>query len=149
MLNDSQGRQFDVKSPVDGTLHFLDFWKTKNLIRKGDLLFKITPLNHGSYIGKLKVPHNHIEGLSIGQEVRIPSTNLLFSSENDLKGSIAKIATVPDDQGKHIVEVSFPGLSELPAFSLERTTMAYIIAEDLNLLERLFYQIKDIFNVNK
>ena len=150
-LKDSIGQMHEIKSPISGKVHFLDFWREKTTVAKGNLLFKITPLKYGNYVGKLKVPAGQVGTLSPGQEVRIPSTTIFFPSGDDLVGKISKIASVPDENGNYVVEVLFPEMLDTlkrdpSLYPIDSKAIANIITEDLSLLERLFYQLKDIFD---
>ena len=154
VLKDNLGKSHSMNSPIDGSVYFLDFWKEEEAVRKGDVLFKIVPVNQGDSVGKLKIPGQHLTKLTIGQEVSIQLGSGFYFNKEELVGNVNGIVSIPDENGYHAVEVLFTDRLDSSADTLGKHQMdmkdkAYVIIEDLSLLERLFYQLKGIFKPNK
>ena len=67
-----------------------------------------------------------------------------------LKGQIESIALLPDEDGFYLVTVSLPSslitsYKKEITFRHEMRGSAEIITEDLRLIERFFYQLKNVF----
>jgi hypothetical protein len=68
-------------------------------------------------------------------------------------GAIDNISLIPDQEGFYRVDVNLPetlitSYNEEIEFKQEMTGTAEIITEDLRLLERFFYQFKELVNRN-
>ncbi len=68
-----------------------------------------------------------------------------------LEGTIRSISMVPDTNGNYLIDVELPKklmttYNKEIAFKQEMSGSAEIITEDLRLIERFFYQLKNIFN---
>ena len=68
-----------------------------------------------------------------------------------LKGEVTYISLLPDSEGFYLVDVSLPkklvtSYKKEIVFKQEMVGSAEIITEDLRLLERFFYQFKDILS---
>jgi len=139
-----------LRSSINGQIHFVDFWEKRSNVQEGDLLFRIVPSNHGSIIGKIKIPANQAVKIEKGQRVKIHLSEQLNAKYSIIEGIVHNISTMADETGNIVVkarineklttvngkEVDFkPGI----------TGTAEIIIEDLRLIERFFYQIKNIF----
>ena len=68
-----------------------------------------------------------------------------------LQGEVTSISLTPDNEGFYLIDVSLPKYlitsynKEIP-FRQEMIGTAEIITEDLRLLERLFYQFRQILD---
>ena len=69
----------------------------------------------------------------------------------ELNGNIAYISPVPNQDGKYLIDVGIDKKLETSygkkiPFRQEMKGNAKIITEDLRLIERFFYQLKNIIN---
>lgn len=146
----ASGVEMLVKSKTSGRVYFVDFWKIGLSVERGDLLFRIVPSNHGFFTGKLKVPMNQTAKIKKGQQVRI------YLSESDMleydivQGVVQNISTVPDADGFLLVEVKLGEKlvtinDKEIIYAPGKIGKAEIIVEELRLIERFFYQLKNIF----
>lgn len=148
----NDGADMMLTSNMSGQIHFIDFWKIGRHVKQGDLLFTIMPTNHGPYIGKLKVPINQIAKIRKGQQVRIYLSEDIILKNDIIESTIQRIGTVPDQDGFLSVEVKIgerlATISDKEISYMPGTTgKAEIIVEDLRLIERFFYQLRNIFNM--
>jgi len=66
-------------------------------------------------------------------------------------GKVKNIALTPDDEGMYLIDVSLPeklitSYDQEIEFKQEMRGSAEIITEDLRLLERFFYQFKELLD---
>ena len=67
-----------------------------------------------------------------------------------LTGKVKSISLTPDEEGNRLIDVAFPNGIETSykkkiEFQQEMAGSADIVTEDLRLIERFFYQFKDMF----
>lgn len=103
-----------------------------------------------AYIAKLKTPSFNSGKLLLGQTVNIKLENYPDAEFGILEGNIKNISLITDKDGFYIVDVSLPPklittYHKEIEFKQEMLGMAEIITEDLRLIERFFYQFKEIF----
>ncbi len=139
-----------LKSEVNGKVSFLNFWSSNQTVKQGDLVFTIIPSANSSFIAKLKTPAQNSGKLKIGQTVNIKVENYPDTEFGTLKGNIDKISLFPDEDGLYLVDVSLPSnlitsYNKAITFKQEMRGSAAIITEDLRLIERFFYQLKNVF----
>lgn len=142
--------QYVFKSNIDGKVAFSNYWRTNETVNQGDLVFTIIPKESSSFIAKLKTPANNSGKLKIGQEVNIKLENYPEAEFGTLKAKVRHISQIPDNDGFYLILAQLPkelitSYKKIIEFKQEMRGSAEIITEDLRLVERFFYQIKDIF----
>lgn len=147
----ANGEEIALKSELSGQVHFVSFWKIGLQVKRGDLLFRIVPSNHGPFIGELKVPINQTVRIRKEQQVRIYLSENIILKNDIIESKVHHISTVPDQNGFHSVEVKIgERLATINDKEISYTPgsigKAEIIVEDLRLIERFFYQLRNIFN---
>ncbi|SFN91828.1 Multidrug resistance efflux pump [Bizionia echini] len=143
-------QKYVLKSNIKGKVSFLHFWNANQNVSTGDLVFTIIPTQNLSYIAKLKTPMQNSGKLKVGQQVNISVQNYPETEFGFLSGSINQISIIPDNEGFYLIDVKLPNklitsYNKEIEFKQEMIGKAEIITEDLRLIERFFYQIKDIF----
>ncbi|PIV94175.1 MAG: HlyD family secretion protein [Flavobacteriaceae bacterium CG17_big_fil_post_rev_8_21_14_2_50_33_15] len=141
--------QYVLKSNIRGKVSFLNFWNINQTVNQGDLVFSIIPSDDSSFIAKLKTPAQNSGKIKIGQRVNIKLENYPNTEFGVLYGTIKNISLIADKEGFYFVDVELPrklitSHSKEIEFKQEMHGTAEIITEDLRLIERLFYQFKDI-----
>ena len=127
-----------------------NYWRTNETVNQGDLIFTIIPTKSSTFIAKLKAPANNSGKLKIGQSVNIKLENYPEAEFGTLQAKVNHISLIPNKEGFYQI------LAELPKdlitsykkpieFKQEMRGTAEIITEKLRLMDRFFYQIKDIF----
>ncbi|WP_024741909.1 HlyD family secretion protein [Tenacibaculum maritimum] len=142
--------RFVLASRVDGTVSFLNVWSANQTVNQGDLVFTIIPKENSSYIAKLKTPAQNSGKIKIGQGVNIKLQNYPDTEFGVLKGTVKKISLIPNEEGNYFIDVKLPqklitSYHKEIEFKQEMLGSAEIITEDLRLIERFFYQLKQIF----
>ncbi len=139
-----------LRSEINGTVSFLDFWSINQQVRPDDLIFTIIPQKNTRHIAKLKIPTFNSGKLAIGQKVYLMLDKYPEKEYGKLKSEINKISAVADEEGNYLVDVILDRElvstydKKIP-FQSEMSGRATVITEDLRLLERFFYQIRGIF----
>jgi len=140
-----------LKSDIAGKVSFMNVWNVNQTVIGGDLVFTIIPSEHSSYIAKLKAPAQNSGKIVIGQTVNIKLENYPDDEFGVLKGTIKNISLLPDKEGFYLVNVALPEklittYDKEIVFQQEMRGTAEIITEDLRLIERFFYQLKDVLS---
>lgn len=145
--------RYATTSDIDGKVAFSKLWIENQTVNQGDLLFTIIPEESSTYIAKLKTPAQNSGKIKVGQTVYIKLENYPDTEFGSLKGDIKSTSLLPDENGFYLITVSLPEKlitsykKEIP-FRYEMRGSAEIITEDLRLIERFFYQLKNIVNNN-
>jgi multidrug efflux pump subunit AcrA (membrane-fusion protein) len=143
--------QYVFKSKMNGTVSFLNYWSQNQTVLQGDLVFTIIPKENSSFIAKLKTPAQNLGKVRVGQTVNIKLQNYPDYEFGVLKGTVNTISEISDKKGFYTIDVSLPdklitSYNKKIVFRQEMRGAAEIITEDLRLIQRLFYQLKNNFN---
>src|SRR5690606_16828152 len=135
-----------------------NIWNKNQTVNAGDLVFSIIPSNGSDFIARLKTPIQNSGKIKVGQKVNIRLENFPDEEFGILNGAVKTISLLPDSEGFYTIEVSldssthdssdflFTSYGKKIQFTQEMRGVAEIITEDLRLIERFFYQIRNIFN---
>jgi len=142
--------QYVLKSNINGNVSFLNYWNENQTVNQGDLVFTVIPSENSAFIAKLKSPAQNSGKLKIGQTVNINLENYPDTEFGTLKGAIKNISAVPDKEGYYLIDVQLPktlitSYKKAIDFKQDMRGSAEIITEDLRLIERFFYQLKNVF----
>jgi len=106
-------------------------------------------IQHESYLVRAKAIGLNTGKLKVGQKAIVRLSNYPDREFGVLEGKLVNISKIPDGEGFLILEIELSkqlttsfGI-ELE-FQQEMTGSAEIVTEDLRLLERLFYQLRDL-----
>ena len=138
-----------LKSHTKGTVIFLNFWSSNQNVSEGDLMFTVIPNENSNYIVKAKTLPYNTGKIKKGQRVNILLENYPEEEFGALNGFVSKVSITPDKDGLYIIDVLLPKKllttygQELD-FKQEMTGQAEIITEDLRLIDRFFYQFRNI-----
>lgn len=140
-------------SEIEGKVSFLNIWNKNQTVNQGDLVFTIIPIENSLYIAKLKTPAQNLGKVKLGQKVNIKLDNYPDYEFGVLNGKIETISEISDKDGFYSVDVLLPnGLittyNKSIEFKQEMRGTAEIITEDLRLIERFFYQLRQIISKN-
>ncbi|MEM9686836.1 MAG: HlyD family efflux transporter periplasmic adaptor subunit, partial [Bacteroidota bacterium] len=140
-----------LRSNMEGKVSFMNVWTANQTVNTGDLVFTIIPSENSSYVAKLRAPAQNSGKIKPGQIVNIKLENFPDDEFGVLKGRVKNSALIPDEEGFYRIDVVLPEKlittygKEIP-FKQEMRGIAEIITEDLRLIERFFYQLKDVFS---
>ncbi len=142
-------KQFVLKSSIKGNVSFLSFRNENQTVKTGDLVFTIIPANNSSYVGKINAPAANSGKIKIKQRVQIKLASFPSDEFGEINGSVKTISIVPDEKGNYLIDVELPKelittYGKTIEFKHEMKGIAEIVTEDLRLIERFFYQLKNI-----
>lgn len=140
---------FVFRSTMEGSVSYFQVWSESQNINIGDQVFSIIP-NDENIIAKLRVPALNSGKIKLGQKVIIRLANFPDREFGVLSGIVSSISLVPNSEGVFLIDVSMPKghmttYNKKIPFQQEMISSADIITEDLRLIERLLYQVRDIF----
>ena len=138
-----------LRSPIDGTVSFNNFYAENQNISEGDRAFTIVPDNMGEVIGKVELPVRGSGKVKEGLDVNVKFDNYPYMEFGMVRGKVNSVSLVPEDNF-YMVEVSFPnGLVTNYNQDLEMQNQligqAEIITEDLRLIQRFFNPLKALW----
>ncbi|WP_282043939.1 HlyD family secretion protein [Winogradskyella flava] len=141
--------QYVLKSNIEGKVAFLNYWNVNQTVNPGDLVFTIIPTENSSFIAKLKTPAQNSGKIKIGQKVNIKLQNYPDKEFGVLSGAVSHISLIPNEDGLYIVDVLLPqklitSYNKEIDYKQDMIGVAEIITEDLRLIERFFYQFREI-----
>jgi multidrug resistance efflux pump len=143
-------QQYLFVSPIEGRVSFFNFWAKNQHVNTGDEVLSIVPKATHKIIGRMLMPIQNSGQVKKGQKVIIRLAAYPFQEYGMLIGTIKNISLLPS-QETYAVEVDLPNqltttFKKKIELKSELSGTAEVITEDLRLLERVFYQLRKIFN---
>ncbi|MGB5818016.1 MAG: HlyD family efflux transporter periplasmic adaptor subunit [Saonia sp.] len=145
-------QQFLLKSPISGKITVFDIWNQYQNVAVGETLFTVVPDNLEEIIGRVTLPIRNSGKVRVGQKVIIKLANYPFEEWGSLQGEIANISEVPK-QGEEAFYTLYIEIENLRTsygkeikFRQEMQGTAEIVIEELTILERIFYQLRKVFD---
>lgn len=137
-------------SSIDGRVSFQQYWAENQFVKSGEVIFTVFPNNRDNLLGKLVVPAQNTGKIKINQKVLIKLDNYPYQQYGILEGKVKNISLSSDSEGNYYIEVEFPkklrtSYNKELEFDKELRGTAEIVTEDLRLIERFFYQFRNIF----
>ncbi|MFT5890489.1 MAG: multidrug resistance efflux pump [Dokdonia sp.] len=141
---------YALTSNLDGKVSFLNFWSENQTVNAGDIVFTVIPKDGSEFIAKLKTPAQNSGKIKVGQNVIIRLENYPDTEFGTLEGKVTKISVITDEEGMYAIDVSLPKtlvttFGKDIDFQQEMRGTGDIVTEDLRLIERFFYQLRNIF----
>ncbi|WP_298904463.1 HlyD family efflux transporter periplasmic adaptor subunit [uncultured Psychroserpens sp.] len=142
-------QMYVLQSAINGQVSFLNYYNTNQTVNQGDLVFTIIPNESSTFIAKLKTPAQNSGKIKIDQTVNVKVDNFPKSEFGVLNGKVMYISAIPDKDGLYLVNVKLPkelvtSYNKKIEFKQEMLGSAEIITEDLRLIERFFYQLREV-----
>jgi multidrug resistance efflux pump len=138
-----------IVSSTNGTVSFQQFFGENQFVKSGDAILSILPKDKVALVGRMSVPATNSGKVTTGEKVLIKLDNYRYQEFGIVEGRVQNISLTPDDKGNYYVDVILPkGLKtsynkRLP-FDKELKGNAEIVTKDLRLIERFFYQIRQL-----
>jgi multidrug resistance efflux pump len=140
-----------LRATLKGRLSFTQNWSENQQVVQGDLLFTVFPKEYESYIAVLKTPVWNSGKLKVGQKTYLKLQNFPEAEFGVVEGKVSSISQVPDKNGFYYVQVALSDSlitsyqNEIKLYQ-ETKVVAETVTEDSRLLERFFYQFKELFS---
>ncbi|MBU2974963.1 HlyD family secretion protein [Zobellia sp. B3R18] len=142
--------KYVLKSNIQGTVSFLNYWNSNQSVNSGDLVFTILPKTNSPYIAKLQTPNSNSGKIRLGQQVNLSLYDYPEYEYGIMRGTVSQISSTSNEKGTYIIDVAVP--KELISsynrpidFKHEMKGEAKIITEDLRLIERILYSFRKKF----
>ena len=138
-----------MRSPIEGTISFNNFYAENQNITEGDRVFTIVPDDVGQLIGKVGLPVRGSGKVQVGFDVNVKFDNYPYMEFGLVRGKVKNVSLVPENN-YYMVEVEFPnGLVTNYGNDLQMQNQlmgqAEIITEDLKLIQRFFNPLKALW----
>ena len=138
-----------IKAPTEGRISYFTFWSENQNVKQGDEVFTIIPTSQTEIIGKVLLPLQSTGKLKIGQKAIIKLDNFPYAEFGVIEGRVKQISSIPK-QNQYAVEIHFNNKLVTNTGTIITTKndiqgSVNIVTEDLRLIERIFYQIRKIF----
>ena len=141
-------------SPISGKVTLFDVWNQFQNVNEGEILFTVVPNDLEEIIGKVALPIRNSGKVKKGQKVLIKLDNYPFEEWGSLQGEIDNISEVPK-QGEKAYYTLYISIDNLTTtydkeidFKQEMQGTAEIIVEELTILQRIFYQLRKVLDIN-
>lgn len=143
--------KYVLKSEIEGHVSFLDYYTSNQVVQQGDLVFTLIPKDNREYIARLRAPKRNAGKLEVGQHVNIRVDNYPSDEFGVLTGQVNHISPLTDKAGNYLLEVALPpslitSYQKKIEFRQEMTGSAEIVTEDLRLMDRFLYQLREILS---
>lgn len=145
-------QRFLLKSPITGKVTVFDIWNQYQNVNVGETLFTVVPNDLEEIIGRVTLPIRNSGKVKVGHKVIIKLANYPFEEWGNLEGEIQNISEVPK-QGEEAFYTLYIKLNGLTtsygkeiAFKQEMQGTAEIVVEELTILQRIFYQLRKVFD---
>ncbi len=144
-------QSFSLKADKAGKVSALTELFAGRTVQAGEPLVAIVPENQRFYVSTT-VPPANFGRVEKGQAVNLKLANYNWQEFGMLKGRVAQVSEVPTELG-YRVQIELNEQREGAAANIqlkpEMAATAEIQTQDLRLIERLFYQIKKLFDRDK
>src|SRR5690554_6706936 len=134
-----------------GKVSFQKPWIENQTVNQGDWVFTVIPTDNSNYIARLQTPAQNSGKIEVGQKVNIKLDNYPDTEFGMLTGTVKNSSLIPDNDGFYCVDVDLPSTlvtsyNKTIEFKQEMGGTAEIVTEDLRLIERFFYQFKEVLS---
>ncbi len=140
-------QKYLLKSPITGSLTYLDFAKDNMFLEKDKEVAMIVPSGGGIVYGEMFLPQENLGKVEIGQMVHLELDHYQKREFGILEGEVKSIAPISQKNGyKAIVELPKnlkTGANKTLEFNHGMEGNARVITQDIRLIHRLFYQIRE------
>lgn len=142
-------QNFLIVSSTNGIVSFPQFYGENQFVKAGDALISVLPDDKSSLVGRMEVPSVNSGKIVPGQKVLVKLDNFRYQEYGIVQGKVVNMSLTPNENGNYYVGVILPyGLktsyNKTLTFDKELKGNAEIVTKDLRLIERLFYQLKEL-----
>ena len=140
-----------LQSNNAGIVAFLDYWSSGQTLKEGELVFTVSPESVPYFLAKLRTPKTNAGKIKIGQKVNIKLNDYPDYEFGVLQGRVERISSVSNTDGTYVLDVRVSRdlkttYGKHIDFKQDMQGTADIITEDLRLIERYFYQFRELFS---
>lgn len=147
--------QYLLKSPRSGRVSFFDVWGKHQNVEDGQVIFTIIPMGQMEFLGMCRVPFRNSGRIKAGQRVILKLESYPYREWGSVDGEVQIVSEVPkigENEG-YIVYITIKDLitsyGKSLEFKQEMVGSAEIILEEVTLLQRIFYQFRNLWSQTK
>ena len=142
-------KKYLIRAPIDGRVSFVGFLQENQELKTGQLICYINPGNTDYYVETLISQYNFGK-IKTEQEVLLKFQAYPYQEFGFIKGNIEIINAIPADSG-YLAKVSLPenlitNYKKIIQYKTGLLVQADIVTENLNLLQRLFYNLRKMIH---
>ncbi len=142
-------KNYMLLAPTAGTVSFITFWQTNQLVEANGKVFSIVPDCPGRLLGKAELLSASSGKIKTGQRVNIKLNNYPYLEYGVVVGRVEAISMLPDEDGKYTVSITLAkGLHTTVGkklkFTGELSGTAEILTDDRSLGSRLISPLYSI-----
>ena len=139
--------QYVIEAPIGGTLTFLTNIHENEFINASEFPFAIVPKDQ-NFIGEVHISIRNSGKVKVGQNVIISLFDYPSEEFGKLRGIVTKISNIANEN-LYRLEVSLPhklttSYEKSVKYKPKMEGIAEIITEDLRLVERIFYNFREL-----
>ncbi|MFT6850155.1 MAG: hypothetical protein ACJATA_000964 [Sphingobacteriales bacterium] len=141
-------QRYVLKTPIAGNVAYFKVWSDNQFVNIGDEILTIIP-NSTDLVGKVYVPLLGAGKIKEAQKVNVKLDSYPYKEYGMIEGKVEKVSQIPRDN-MYVVDINFPNgfmgtYGDTLQFHQEMQGTAEIITEDLTLFERIFNQLRSLF----
>ncbi len=145
-------QNFLLIASIQGKVSFQKFWGENQFVKTGDEVLTILP-TASDLVGKITTSAINTGKIKQDQNVLIKLDSYPYQEFGMIEGKVINMSLSPDTDGNYYVEVDLPKdlkttYGKTMAFNREMKGSAGIVTEDLKVIERVFYQFRELFKYN-
>ncbi|MFK7982711.1 MAG: HlyD family secretion protein [Saprospiraceae bacterium] len=145
-------QKYLMDAPISGQVQYLDFAKENMYVQTDQEVARIIPEEQGALYGEMFIPANGFGKVDTGQIVLIELAHYLKKEYGMLEGKIIQISPIGTKKGykstvslKNELTTTFKKDLE---FRHGMEGKGQIITEDIRLLHRFLFQLREVFSTN-
>jgi multidrug resistance efflux pump len=142
-------QKYVLRASISGQVTFSNYWTANQFVKSGEEVFVVVPVESSEPIGRVSMPVMNSGKVHKGQRVNVRLDSYPAAEFGSVNGLVESISLVPRNN-LYTISVRFPqGLTttyrrKLPMMQ-EMEGSAEIVTEEMRLIERIFYQFKNLF----
>lgn len=138
--------KYVLTSPIEGRITFTGYWNENQLVKAGDRLATVVPLDETRIIAKTVIPPASIGKVEKDQDVHIKLSGFPYMEFGMLRGKVSSISLVPEKEG-YVAEIELSGgmtssYSEQLKFIQQMDGTAEIITKKMRLIYRFINPLR-------
>lgn len=140
-----------LRAPADGVVAFYDFWSDQQFVTAGRQVFLIVP-ETTRLVGRMSVSQGGAGKIKPGQPVRVRFDDFPYKEFGIVTGRVQSVSMVARE-GANLVLVDLPhplttSFKKKLQFKQDMAGEGNIITEDMDLLSRIFAELRRAFAKN-
>jgi HlyD family secretion protein len=142
--------KYVITSSIEGKVTFINYWSVNQMIKAGDRLASVVPLDETKIVAKAIIPASSLGEIQKEQMVHIKLSGFPSTQYGMLNGKLSSISLVPEEGG-YVAMIDIIGgmtssYKEQLKFYQEMTGTAEIITENKRLISRFIKPLQMLYS---